>query len=93
MTLSAFACPSTAAPVFLNFRSEIVEPVCFAVVYCDGPGDTITDGMRDWLRSIGLFSEMIAWKRRFFVPVTEEGPAILVKLTRRHKLLDVVSRH
>ena len=52
-----------------------------------------TDGMRDWLRSIGLFSEMIAWKLRFFVPVTEEGPAILSKLTQRHKLLDVVSRH
>ncbi|MFW8642353.1 hypothetical protein ACOJBO_03695 [Rhizobium beringeri] len=32
-----------------------------------------TDGMRDWLRSIGLFSEMINWKLRFFVPVTDEG--------------------
>lgn len=52
-----------------------------------------TDGMRDWLRSIGLFSEMIAWKLRFFVPVTEEGPAILLELTRRHQLLDVVSRY
>lgn len=52
-----------------------------------------TDGMRDWLRSIGLFSEMIAWKLRFFVPVTEEGSAILAKLTQRHQLLDVVSRH
>ncbi|MCA1869597.1 hypothetical protein HW571_28730 [Agrobacterium genomosp. 3] len=41
MTMSAIACLSTAAPVFLNFRSEIVEPVCFAVVYWDGPGDTI----------------------------------------------------
>ena len=52
-----------------------------------------TDGMRDWLRSIGLFSEMIAWKLRFFVPATEEGPAILLELTRRHQLLDVVSRY
>ncbi|MEZ5784344.1 MAG: strawberry notch family protein [Rhizobiaceae bacterium] len=51
------------------------------------------DGMRDWLRSIGLFSEMISWKLRFFVPVTEEGPAILKKLTQRHRLLGVESRH
>ena len=29
------------APVFLNFRSQIVRPVCFAVVYWDGPGDTL----------------------------------------------------
>ncbi|HEV7248135.1 MAG TPA: strawberry notch family protein [Shinella sp.] len=52
-----------------------------------------TDGMRDWLRSIGLFSEMIAWKLRFFVPVTDEGSAILSRLMQRHRLLDVVSRH
>ncbi|WP_210212865.1 hypothetical protein, partial [Sinorhizobium meliloti] len=30
-----------AAPVFLNFRSEVVQPVCFAAVYWDGPGDTL----------------------------------------------------
>ena len=52
-----------------------------------------TNGMRDWLRSIGLFSEMIAWKLRFFFPVTEEGAAILSRLMQRHRLLDVVSRH
>jgi hypothetical protein len=51
-----------------------------------------TDGMRDWLRSIGLFSEMIAWKLRFFVPVTDDGPACLSRLMQRHRLLDIVSR-
>lgn len=51
-----------------------------------------TDGMRDWLRSVGLFSEMINWKLRFFVPVTDEGAAILSKLMRRHRLVDVVRR-
>ncbi|MET3793269.1 bifunctional class I SAM-dependent methyltransferase/DEAD/DEAH box helicase [Aquamicrobium terrae] len=51
-----------------------------------------SDGMRDWLRSIGLFSEMISWKLRFFVPATSEGPAILSKLMQRHRLIDVVSR-
>ncbi len=30
-----------AAPVFLNFRSEVVRPVCFAIVYWDGPVDTL----------------------------------------------------
>jgi hypothetical protein len=51
-----------------------------------------TDGMRDWLKSIGLFSEMISWKLRFFVPVTDDGPAILKKLMQRHRLLAVESR-
>ncbi|AYG70785.1 MULTISPECIES: strawberry notch-like NTP hydrolase domain-containing protein [unclassified Rhizobium] len=51
-----------------------------------------TDGMRDWLRSIGLFSEMINWKLRFFVPVTDEGAAILSKLMLRHRLVDIARR-
>ncbi len=51
-----------------------------------------TDGMRDWLRSIGLFSEMINWKLRFFVPGTDEGAEILAKLMQRHRLVDVARR-
>ncbi|NEJ10972.1 methylase, partial [Rhizobium leguminosarum] len=51
-----------------------------------------TDGMRDWLRSIGLFSEMINWKLRFFVPVTDEGAGILSKLMQRHRLVDIARR-
>lgn len=51
-----------------------------------------TDGMRDWLRSIGLFSEMINWKLRFFVPVTDQGPGILSKLIERHPLIDIARR-
>ncbi|SEI14799.1 hypothetical protein SAMN05216228_102844 [Rhizobium tibeticum] len=45
MTMPALDYPRLAsapiAPVFLNFRSQIVRPVCFAVVYWDGPGDTL----------------------------------------------------
>lgn len=48
-----------------------------------------TPDMRDWLKSIGLFSELINWKLRFFVPTTEEGPAILARLLQRHRLIDV----
>lgn len=51
-----------------------------------------TDGMRDRLRSIGLFSEMIAWKISFFIPTTEEGPAILSRLIERHRIVDVAGR-
>jgi hypothetical protein len=42
MTIPAidFRRPATA-PVFLNFRSQVVRPVCFAIVYWDGPGDTL----------------------------------------------------
>ena len=39
-----------------------------------------TDTMRDRLRAYGLFSEIISWKLRFFVPVDAAGPAILGKL-------------
>jgi predicted RNA methylase len=51
-----------------------------------------TDGMRDRLRSLGLFSEMITWKVRFFVPTTDEGPAILSRLIERHRVVDVAGR-
>ncbi|MGM4884854.1 strawberry notch-like NTP hydrolase domain-containing protein [Rhizobium sp. 62_C5_N11_2] len=39
-----------------------------------------------------LFSEMINWKLRFFVPVTDEGAAILLKLIERHRLVDIARR-
>jgi hypothetical protein len=51
-----------------------------------------TDGMRDWLKATGLFSEIIAWKTRFFVPTTEEGPAVLERLIERHRLLELSAR-
>ncbi len=50
------------------------------------------DGMRDKLRSKGLFSEMIAWKVRFFIPTSDEGPAILSRLIERHRIVDVAGR-
>ena len=39
-----------------------------------------SDTMRDRLRAYGLFSEIISWKLRFFVPVGTSGPAVLGKL-------------
>ncbi|RTM10886.1 MAG: methylase [Hyphomicrobiales bacterium] len=51
-----------------------------------------TDGMRDRLRSMGLFSEMIAWKLRFFIPTSDEGSAILSRLVERHPIVDVADR-
>ncbi|BBB08422.1 strawberry notch family protein [Sphingopyxis sp. EG6] len=39
-----------------------------------------TEAMRHRLRAYGLFSEIISWKLRFFVPVDTSGPAILGKL-------------
>jgi len=48
MTMPAPDCPravsapvTPVAPVFLNYRSKFVRPVCFAIVYWDGPGDTL----------------------------------------------------
>ena len=42
-----------------------------------------TDTMRERLRAYGLFSEIISWKLRFFVPVDATGPAIISKLLDR----------
>jgi hypothetical protein len=39
-----------------------------------------TEGMRDRLRAYGLFSEIISWKLRFFVPVGLDGAGVLAKL-------------
>ena len=41
MSLSILASPHTATPAFLDFRSEVVEPTRFAIVFWDGPGDTL----------------------------------------------------
>ena len=42
-----------------------------------------TDAIRERLRAYGLFSEIISWKLRFFVPVDATGPAIICKLLDR----------
>ena len=39
-----------------------------------------TEAMRERLRAYGLFTEIISWKLRFFVPVDASGPTILGKL-------------
>jgi len=51
-----------------------------------------TDGMRDRLRSMGLMSEIISWKLRFFVPTGAEGPAVLAKLIERYTLIGIADR-
>ncbi len=39
-----------------------------------------TDGMRERLKAFGLFSEIISWKLRFFIPVDESGVDVLGRL-------------
>jgi predicted RNA methylase len=51
-----------------------------------------TEGMRERLRAMGCFSEIIAWKLRFFVPVGAEGPKILARLIELHPLTGVADR-
>lgn len=51
-----------------------------------------TDDMRDRLRSMGLMSEIISWKLRFFVPMGTEGPAILARLIERYTLIGIADR-
>jgi hypothetical protein len=39
-----------------------------------------TEGMRERLRAYGLFTEIISWKLRFFVPVDASGITVLGRL-------------
>jgi predicted RNA methylase len=50
------------------------------------------DTMRDRLRAYGLFSEIISWKLRFFVPVDTTGPAILAKVLERYPIARIADR-
>ncbi len=51
-----------------------------------------SDTMRDRLRAYGLFSEIISWKLRFFVPVDATGPAILAKILERYPLARIADQ-
>ena len=44
------------------------------------------------LKSLGLVSEIVAWRLKLFVPVSEGCPAILAALLARHPLIAVRSR-
>jgi len=48
--------------------------------------------MRDRLRVYGLFSEIISWKLRFFVPVDTTGSAVLAKVMEHYPVVRVVDR-
>ena len=52
-----------------------------------------TEGMRDRLRAMGLFPEIISWKLRFFVPVGSAGPEIVARLLERYPLTGVIDRN
>ncbi|WP_131196759.1 strawberry notch family protein [Lichenihabitans psoromatis] len=51
-----------------------------------------SQGMRERLRADGLFSEIIAWTLRFFIPVGDAGPAIFARLVERHPLVGTIDR-
>jgi hypothetical protein len=51
-----------------------------------------TEAMRERLRAYGLFTEIISWKLRFFVPVDADGPAILGKLLDTYRIARISDR-
>ena len=51
-----------------------------------------TEAMRDRLRAYGLFSEIISWKLRFFVPVDASGPTVLAKLLDTYPVARISDR-
>ena len=44
------------------------------------------------LRVYGLFSEIISWKLRFFVPVDTTGSGVLAKVLEHYPVVRVVDR-
>ena len=50
------------------------------------------DSHRERLKADGLFSEIIAWKLRLFVPNDARGPTVLAKVLARHPLLCIRER-
>src|SRR5882724_3137481 len=50
------------------------------------------DTMRDRLRAYGLFSEIISWKLRMFVPTDEEGVGVLAKVLERYPVKHIGER-
>ncbi|MBB4428243.1 putative RNA methylase [Bradyrhizobium sp. CIR48] len=51
-----------------------------------------TDTMRDRLRAYGLFSEIISWKLRMFVPTDATGAGVLAKVLDRYPVVRVGDR-
>jgi hypothetical protein len=51
-----------------------------------------TETMRDRLRAYGLFSEIISWKLRFFVPVDATGSVVLAKVLERYPVVRIADR-
>ena len=51
-----------------------------------------TEAMRERLRAYGLFTEIISWKLRFFVPVDSGGVAILGRLLDTYAIARISER-
>ncbi|MDA9391771.1 hypothetical protein WN73_14280 [Bradyrhizobium sp. CCBAU 45394] len=51
-----------------------------------------TDTMRDQLRAYDLFSEIISWKLRMFVPINETGASVLAKVLDYYPVTRVSER-
>ena len=50
------------------------------------------DTMRDRLRAYGLFSEIISWKLRMFVPTDATGAGVLAKVLDQYPALRIGER-
>ncbi|CCV16349.1 strawberry notch family protein [Mesorhizobium sp. STM 4661] len=51
-----------------------------------------TDASVSRLKAMGLIPEIISWKLRLFIPVGNEGPAILARLMQQHPIVAVSDR-
>ena len=82
-------CPDTALATLLEGRTiiDLAEGMQLRRVRVMGAYRVelsgFTDVMREQLRAFGLFSEIISWKLRMFVPTDADGTGVLAKLLGR----------
>ena len=50
-----------------------------------------TDGAVDQLKALGCHAEIIAWRLRLFLPMSERGPAVLRGVLERHPITRVIA--
>ena len=50
------------------------------------------DTMRDRLRACGLFSEIISWKLRMFVPTDDGGVEVLARVLEHYPIERIAER-
>ena len=86
--------PNLIAGGLSSRRSRMVAAIVPTIAHpmFAGMVQSFTDTMRDRLRAYGLFSEIISWKLRMFVPTDATGAGVLAKVLDHYPALRIGER-